>query len=901
MNWESEFNSRVANVVKLLRFDALVEPCGGESSCRIGENIYTTGRPAFHEKCVRKFIIERFNFIEKITGRYDRSGQWGIVNDYVFSDPYYTNTRDTKIFGITVTQNNLMRVLFIFACILLFCSKKIRALVTPIIEAELAVYKTNPKTRVCHEMRATAALHFIEIAATGIDLPQPDPDIIAGESIGHKYKLKPHVGASTKVNIHASEVIAGCRKHARVVYRQFVEMSGLFTGMYDDQVAAILLYCTATHQRSAVDISMAYAIAAVKDTTLEAISDLSDALKSGALAAWCANYVELKCLRGRGVAELDVIDEAKQRLRKPIHPYAFTGKEDLLRFAIQRVFAEELPCDRVILRTKDDFWSSRWLWAANGGHSRALEHAHPELKTRKEVRAYRKCVLEQWKNNPMDAWDGQVYVTPSQKLEHGKSRLLLACDTLSYLWFEYYLKPVETAWLNIHTLLNPGVVNHYSIAKKLENKLADAKDVENDTESDMKIYSLDFEDFNSQHSLEAQQMVFEELFKHIGIENDDTRRIIDSFKHMIIYNGKEPLGRVHGTLMSGHRATTFINTVLNTAYLYAAGLRVDFSYHVGDDVIFQEECRRATCLYTELRVCGVRCNPHKQCASEYSGEFLRVAHTKRYSAGYVARAVASCVSGNWVSDHILDRREALTNAISCIRTIINRTGLDEGNPIGRVVAKSVAKRCCVEEKYISKLLYGKACLGDGVIYGMYCSSATKIDINVNIDYEHTRTFKYETFATADYLRHHTSLAESVMLQQYGADIADIMAQSSWMKSMEASSRVSPSNMRITLSRGDLGVFVIPASEVERCPVREGVFEKYPLLMMIKERIPLREALDLARAMGYYCPRGCAEELWGSSMRLCTIDGVLPYADACQLARRIPCNGVRLVVDHNVYA
>nr|WOZ03690.1 RNA-dependent RNA polymerase [Leishmania RNA virus 2] len=778
-----------------------------------------------------------------------------------------------------------------------------RAKLTKVVEGDLSVFMPNARIKVSHKMRAIAMHHFLESVVEGIDIPQPDPDIIAGGSVGHKYKLKQHIGASTKVNIHASEVIAGSRKYACTVYRQYVQMSGLFANMYDDQVAGILLYSISTLRQCDVHVAMAYGIAAVRDSTQGMIADLSDVLKLRALAAWCPNYVELKCLRGRGIAELDVIAEAKQRLKKPTHPYAYVDNEELLRSAIRRVFNEELPRDKVVLRPKDDFWSSRWLWAANGGHSRALEHAHPELRTRKEVRAYRKCVLEQWRNNPMDAWDGQVYVTPSQKLEHGKSRLLLACDTLSYLWFEYYLKPVETAWLNKRTLLNPGVVNHYSVAKKVKVLLADAEHDETNIEHGTKLYSLDFEDFNSQHSLAAQKMVFEELFKHVGIENEETQKIVSSFERMIVYNGKEPLGRVHGTLMSGHRATTFINTILNTAYLYAdaAGLHTDFSYHVGDDVIFSMGCAEAARLYDCLKHYSVRCNPHKQCASEYSGEFLRVAHTKHYSTGYVARAIASCVSGNWVSDHILDRREALTNAISCIRTIMNRTQSDEDNPIGRVVALSVAKRCCVEEKHIRKLLYGKACLGEGVIYGKLCSSATKVDINVNMDYDKTRTFKYEMFATADYLRYHTSYAESVMLRQYGADIADIMAQSSWMKSMEASSRVSPSSMRVTLSRSDLGVFTMPVCDVERFPVRRGIFEKYPLLMMIKERIPLREALDLAQAIGYHCPHGSAEDLWGGTMRLCAIDGVLPYADACQLACRVPCNGVRLVVDHNVYA
>ncbi|AHZ10902.1 RNA-dependent RNA polymerase, partial [Leishmaniavirus sani] len=878
--WGAEFSVRLQDVVRVLGYCTLYLPCGGD---------------------IKKTIRERFLLLLKLTKTVDTKNIWDKVNRSVFVGSGHKNLWKDKFLGLNYKKDN-QRFLFILSCLLLFCQSDARFLVESVIKTELRHLPGRFSLKTSQEARSLALSYFLLTSTNRLPLPPVDPEIIAEERVGHKYKLKPHKGAGLKVNIHASEVIAGCKKHAYPVYISFKEMSGLFVDMFDDQVAAALLYSVSVtcDGNMTAQEAMCFAVAAIRSDTRGVIADLSDLLKMLALAAWCPYFVELKCLQGRGVAEIDVLSEAKLRLKEPAVPYAYEGESERLRLAVRQVFNEELKPEDVRLRTKEDFWSSRWLWAANGGHSRALEHAHPELRTRKELRAYRKCVLEQWKNNPMDDWDGKVFVTPSQKLEHGKSRLLLACDTLSYLWFEYFLKPVETAWANKRTLLNPGVINHYKVAKDFEGLLTDPTQPEDGHQRDDLVYSLDFEDFNSQHSLTNQKLVFEELFNHIGLSNKDTARLVKSFDQMIIYDGKSPLGRVRGTLMSGHRATTFINTVLNTAYLLAAGLQTELSYHVGDDVIFYSQKASAEKLYDELSRFGVRCNPHKQCASEYSGEFLRVAHTKFFSSGYVSRAIASCVSGNWVSDHVLDRREALTNAVACVRTILNRTKSGYNNPIGRVVALSVAKRCCVELQYVEMLLYGRACLSDGVVYGTKNSYVTKVDMNINSDLEQTHGFKYETNATTDYLRHHTSTIESVMLKQYGADIAEIMAQSSWMKSMEASSRVKPSNMRITFSRGDLGKYVMPVSEVGKFPVLEGVFERYPLLMMIKERIPLRAAIDLARSAGFSCLTGKPEELWGSSMRLCSIDGYLPYADACQLACRIPYDGVRIVVDHNVY-
>lgn len=82
---------------------------------------------------------------------------------------------------------------------------------------------------------------------------------------------------------------------------------------------------------------------------------------------------------------------------------------------------------------------------------------------------------------------------------------------------------------------------------------------------------LDYDDYNARHPLEYQQMVIEELVAHSGYDPVLGQRLADSFNNMYLFrpDTREPQ-QLKGTLMSGHRATTFINSVLN--YAYASGV-----------------------------------------------------------------------------------------------------------------------------------------------------------------------------------------------------------------------------------------------------------------------------------------------------------------------------------------
>ncbi|CEF60581.1 RNA-directed RNA polymerase, luteovirus family-containing protein [Strongyloides ratti] len=128
-----------------------------------------------------------------------------------------------------------------------------------------------------------------------------------------------------------------------------------------------------------------------------------------------------------------------------------------------------------------------------------------------------------------------VYITTSSKLETGKTRLLLASDT--------------------RILLDPGKsVSCYVVdrVKQLSGRVN---------------IMLDYDDFNSQHSLFAQHVVIDEVCKYVRYNEHNGKRLVDSFNHIYVYCKEKCLGKARYGLMSGHRGITFLNSILNVAYI----------------------------------------------------------------------------------------------------------------------------------------------------------------------------------------------------------------------------------------------------------------------------------------------------------------------------------------------
>ncbi len=229
-----------------------------------------------------------------------------------------------------------------------------------------------------------------------------------------------------------------------------------------------------------------------------------------------------------------------------------TMDKDELRKAILTILHRELDPETLIFHGSEHFWTSRWLWCVNGAHNRLIERKHGEYNIGDDLpkRVHRRVFVERCAVNPLENWNGQTYYTASQKLEHGKRRAIFSCDSVTYICFEHLLWPIELAWQNKMCLLDPGKGGNTGLIYSCLR--------ENGTH-----VMLDYDDFNLQHSLESIKLLFEIVCEYTGYNDELSARIVSSFDQSEVYVGGARCGSLKGTLMSGHRGTTFINTILN--------------------------------------------------------------------------------------------------------------------------------------------------------------------------------------------------------------------------------------------------------------------------------------------------------------------------------------------------
>lgn len=418
-------------------------------------------------------------------------------------------------------------------------------------------------------------------------------------------------------------------------------------GCRNDEATAWSMWVCSSFRAMGLD---AIALCATIRRNAEALKDLNVLVKALGLQSSELGPLlcELNTLSGRGVRVPSPIEDIGPRVRmstfrKEKLAYVDPGK---LRSAIRAVIRDEIVTPPVWGEV-EDYWTRRWLYTRAGSHSRYPEELWfgerlplPPQPTRREFSEV--CDV-----NIVALGKPRVDAGLSWKLEHGKTRAIYGCDTRSYYTFDYLLRPVEAVWRNSRVLLDPGREPQALLYPRLARRAGLR-------------YMLDFDDFNSQHSIEAMQMCIEEACS--GAPPEILHWAVQSWSNMHVHWGsgeKIESKRMVGTLPSGHRATSFINTILNAAYcrvvmddLYD---KVS-SFHAGDDVVINGNSDVLSVIVPRFLKSQFRINKSKQSVGEACGEFLRISYTKLYARGYVARGISSLVSGNWVTENRLDKR-----------------------------------------------------------------------------------------------------------------------------------------------------------------------------------------------------------------------------------------------------
>lgn len=468
-----------------------------------------------------------------------------------------------------------------------------------------------------------------------------------------------------KVNLRFCDVWYDCRTYYGEVAKVVAKCSPILRNMLNDEATSWLMWLCGTYTKLGGAAFATVEVFALRPDALKALNTVSKSLGVQRFT-WGRDVCELNTLAGRGVGGLDV----QQDVRTRIDMAAFLNEKAAvcdpvrLRECIKKVCRDEMAA-KPKWGPIEDYWSRRWLYTKSGSHTRRIEDILyggrldlPSQPTRREF-------AESVEHPVVAVGEARVDAGFSAKEEHGKTRAIYGCDSRSYFTFDYLLRPIEAVWRNANTLLDPGRLPQTLMYERLRRNAGLR-------------YMLDFDDFNSQHTLEAMKMVIEVACE--SAPRHVREWCIESWDNMYVHYGTgtdAKSARMVGTLPSGHRATTFVNTILNAAYClyassdYMSGLR---SFHCGDDVVVFGDNAVVSKFIREVDSSPFRVNPSKQSVGTEVGEFLRVSFLKEYAGGYGARGIASLVSGNWVTSNRLDKKAYIETLLRGLWTLCSRFG-----------------------------------------------------------------------------------------------------------------------------------------------------------------------------------------------------------------------------------
>lgn len=309
-------------------------------------------------------------------------------------------------------------------------------------------------------------------------------------------------------------------------------------------------------------------------------------------------------------------------------------------------------------------WNKYWMQRASIMPSGAVHSQHPQIQEyikRLPREAKNKkglaCALPHIDLTDMLVQPPEIQAYTSTKYEWGKVRALYGCDFNSHVMADFGLLNCEDTF--------PHFVptGPHANEKYVRNLL---KQVENDVP-----FCFDYDDFNSQHSKKAMQAVIDAWISVYEDDIDDAQVLaaIWTSRSVNDMTVNDNIGKTtytaEGTLFSGWRLTTFVNTALNYAYLAKSGINklCNMSIHNGDDVYAGvRNLQDAIKIIKATKQYNIRANTTKMSMGTIA-EFLRVDMRSKSStsAQYLTRGTATFVHGRIESESPLSYR-ALINS-----------------------------------------------------------------------------------------------------------------------------------------------------------------------------------------------------------------------------------------------
>lgn len=386
-----------------------------------------------------------------------------------------------------------------------------------------------------------------------------------------------------------------------------------------------------------------------------------------------AAVFELNVLRNR---VFDVVDWSAE-IENRVHPVTAPMSPVAVRERARRIFSiARLEGRRAVRTSWKEYWANRVASMPNGS---IVSQYEEDLRLKRSlpqdgrVKSAWYAACGRHRHEEWLARSPCIYASTSTKYEWGKVRALYGCDITSFLHADYAMRNVENT-----------LPSYFPVGERANDRYVTRV-------LDQMNYGVpfcyDYDDFNSQHSIHNMQAVIDAWGLVYGDMLCDeqlkslawTKASIN--EQTVKFGDVGKVKRVNGTLLSGWRLTSFINTVLNRVYLEEAGLleHVEYAVHNGDDMYAScETVYDALAVVTKGKQLGIRAQVSKTNIGTI-GEFLRVdaRATRPTGAQYLARAVSTAVHGRVEIGRANDARSALQAARVRADAMRRRGGLSK--------------------------------------------------------------------------------------------------------------------------------------------------------------------------------------------------------------------------------
>jgi len=319
-------------------------------------------------------------------------------------------------------------------------------------------------------------------------------------------------------------------------------------------------------------------------------------------------------------------------------------------------------------KTKEwkDYWQVRWAAMPTGSF---VSQYQEDIEAKKLIPGVfnrnKTTVLSSMKGKSLEFFTqrpAMIYASTSTKYEWDKVRALYGCDITSYVLADFSMGDCESCLPNYFPVGDDANADYVQfVIDKMKESVP---------------LCYDYDDFNSQHSKSSMKAVVD-AWLHAFMPYLSPEQLVAGMwtsksieKLVVNFSKLKQTVEVDGTLYSGWRHTSFVNSVLNRVYLLEAGLLdcVSYSIHNGDDVFAAcPSIKHALTLISNAEKLGIRAQTTKMNIGTIA-EFLRVDGRAVHKTGaqYLTRACTTAVHSRIESTAIV----TMSNALDATRTRI---------------------------------------------------------------------------------------------------------------------------------------------------------------------------------------------------------------------------------------